>query len=84
LDRLVDVGVLGLALFVGGLLTLFWRSSRLLLSERTVTWAWCLSFLCFVTALGMSEYPMFWNSEFQLVLSMIAGATCKLRTKASA
>lgn len=84
LDRLVDVGIIGLSLFAGGLLVLFWRCSRLLLSERTVTWAWCLTFLFFIAALGMSEYPIFWNSEFQLVLSMIAGATYKIRPKAIA
>ncbi len=84
LDRLVDVGLMGLALFVGGLITLFWRCTRLLLSERAATWAWCLTFLCFITVLGMSEYPIFWNSEFQLVLSMIAGATCKTPSRMSA
>ncbi|MBS0250022.1 MAG: O-antigen ligase family protein [Proteobacteria bacterium] len=81
LDRLVDVGLIGLSLFVGGFLVLFWRSTRLLFTERTVTWAWCLTFICFLAALGMSEYPIFWNSEFQLVLSIIAGATCKIRLR---
>lgn len=84
LDRLVDVGLVGLSLFVGGLLVLLWRSTRLLLTERTVTWAWCLTFICFLAALGMSEYPIFWNSEFQLVLSIIAGATCKIRLRSVA
>lgn len=81
LDRLVDVGLVGLSLFVGSLLVLIWRSTRLLLTERTVTWAWCLTFIFFLAALGMSEYPIFWNSEFQLVLSIIAGATCKIRLR---
>lgn len=84
LDRLVDVGLVGLSLFVGGLLVLIWRSTRLLLTERTVTWAWCLTFIFFLAALGMSEYPIFWNSEFQLVLSIIAGATCKIRLRSGA
>lgn len=84
LDRLVDVGLVGLSLFVASIAVLLWRCTRLLLTERTVTWAWCLTLIFFLIALGMSEYPIFWNSEFQLVLSIIAGATCKIALRPSA
>jgi O-antigen ligase len=81
LDRLVDVGIVGLALFVGGIVVLLARCLRLLAADRSVTWAWCFTFICFLCALGLSEYPIFWNNEFQLLISIIAVATCKIRSE---
>jgi exopolysaccharide production protein ExoQ len=84
LDRLVDVGAIGLTLFVACIMILLWRSGRRMLAQRSAIWAWCFAYVCFVTALGFSEYPIFWNSEYQLILSIIAAASCGVRTDAGA
>ncbi len=80
LDRVVDVGIIGVLLFVAGLITLLWRTARLLLKEQSIVWAWCFTFICFLCALGLSEYPIFLNSEYQLVLSIIAVVTSQRRS----
>jgi exopolysaccharide production protein ExoQ len=79
LDRLVDVGLIGLGLFVGSLLILLWRSLRGLLDERSAVAAWPLVYTIYLATIGFSEYPMFWNCDFQLMLSVAAAATCGVR-----
>jgi exopolysaccharide production protein ExoQ len=75
LDRLVDVGAIGLFLFVASIAVLLWRSWRYFLRENSAIAAWPLAFTTYVTVLGMSEYPIFFNAEFQLFFSLAAGAT---------
>jgi exopolysaccharide production protein ExoQ len=79
LDRLVDVGIVGLALFLAGLVLIVSRCIGLVARQKSITWIWSLTFVAFLCALGLSEYPMFWNSDLQLVLSIIAAATTGIR-----
>jgi exopolysaccharide production protein ExoQ len=79
LDRLVDVGIVGLTLFLAGLVLIISRCIGLIARQKSITWIWSLTFVAFLCALGLSEYPMFWNSDLQLVLSIIAAATTGIR-----
>ncbi|MFT3731431.1 MAG: O-antigen ligase family protein [Hyphomicrobium sp.] len=75
LDRLVDVGALGLSLFVASLAVLFWRSWCYFWINKSPLGAWPLVFTIYVTILGFSEYPIFYNNEFQLFFSLAAAVT---------
>ncbi len=79
LDRLVDVGAVGCAIFVAILVVLLWRTARYFLSTRTAIAAWPFVYVCFITVDSLSEFPVFWNSEFQLILAVVAAATCGVR-----
>lgn len=79
LDRLVDVGIIGLTLFLIALLNVVRTSWLTFQKEKTAISAWPFVYVCFISALGMSEFPIFWNGEFQLLLSFCAAATCGVR-----
>jgi exopolysaccharide production protein ExoQ len=72
LDVAVSIGLIGLALFVATLLHLLFRSTRAFL-ENGYFYAWPLVYLVVIVVYGFSEYPLFWNSDFQLMLGVIAG-----------
>lgn len=79
LDRLVDVGIIGLVLFMAGYIQVFYRSLRNFGKEQTAIAAWPVAYLSLVAGLCMSEYPIFWNTEFQLLLSVIAAAVAGVK-----
>ncbi len=79
LDRLVDVGAVGLGLFLIALANVIRTSWMKFQKEKTAISAWPFVYVCFISALGMSEFPIFWNGEFQLLLSFAAAATCGVR-----
>ncbi|MBS0231901.1 MAG: O-antigen ligase family protein [Proteobacteria bacterium] len=84
LDRLVDVGAIGLSLFVLFMVTVLWRSWRRFLLERSAIWAWPFVYVCFITIDSLSEFPIFWNSQFQLLLAIIAAETCGIKLRSNA
>jgi exopolysaccharide production protein ExoQ len=79
LDRLVDVGVVGLVFFMIALLNVIRTSWLTFLKEKTAISAWPFAYVCFISVLGLSEFPIFWNGEFQFLLSFCAAATCGVR-----
>jgi O-antigen ligase len=79
IDRLVDVGAVGLSLFIAFLLTVLWRSWRRFMIERSAIWAWPFVYVCFITLDSFSEFPIFWNSPLQLLLAVIAASTCGVK-----
>lgn len=74
IDILVDIGALGLTLFVAGLLIVIRRAWRLYSAEAEPLDAWPFVYALFVAAYGFSEYPIFWNNEFQMLLAFSAAA----------
>jgi O-antigen ligase len=79
LDRLVDVGGVGLALFLIALANVIRTSWMKFQKDRTAISAWPFVYTCYIAALGTSEFPIFWNGEFQLLLSFAAAATCGVK-----
>jgi exopolysaccharide production protein ExoQ len=79
LDRLVDVGAVGLSFFLIALANVIRTSWMKFQKDRTAISAWPFVYTCFIAALGLSEFPIFWNGEFQLLLSFSAAVTCGVR-----
>jgi len=79
LDVLVAIGLVGFIPFVCALVQIVWRAGMLFLANPTPYLAWSFACASFIVIYGFSEYPIFWNGEFQLLLSILAGATCGVR-----
>lgn len=73
LDIAVAVGIIGLIPFVAAMAVLLVRTFRQFVETRDPLLAWPFAYMCFVTIYSVSEYPLFWNSEFQMLMAFVAG-----------
>lgn len=74
-DRLVDVGIVGLGLLMAAQLRIFWTSWWFFRRNASVLAVWPFLYMSFISALSLSEYPIFWNSEYQLLFSFAGAVT---------
>lgn len=75
LDIMVGVGLVGLFVFVMAMLLLLVRTFEQFRVTRDPLLAWPFAYMCFVTIYSMSEYPLYWNNEFQMLMAFIAAAS---------
>lgn len=75
MDIIVAIGIVGLVPFVISLILVLWRSWCQYLRTQSAYRAWLFAYAAFVTIYGFSEYPIFWNNEFQLLLAFAAAAS---------
>ncbi|MEO1543944.1 MAG: O-antigen ligase family protein, partial [Pseudomonadota bacterium] len=75
LDVLVGVGLLGLIPFVLALFGLLFRTFYHFVVTREPILAWPFAYTCFMLIYCMSEYPLYWNSEYQMLLAFVGAAS---------
>ncbi len=76
LETTVAFGLVGLSLLVLGLLQQYWRGIVYLARAGTVVSLVPLLYMIWISVLGMSENPIFWNSQLNFILMALGGAIC--------
>ncbi|MEO1206274.1 MAG: O-antigen ligase family protein [Pseudomonadota bacterium] len=84
LDVLVGVGLLGLILFVIAVFGLLFRTLYQFVVTRDALLAWPFAYVCFMLIYCMSEYPLFWNSEYQMLFAFVGAAAAAAPEKLAA
>lgn len=75
LDIMVAVGLVGLITFVVAMVSLLARTFEQFRVSGDALLAWPFAFMCLMTIYCMSEYPLYWNNEFQFLMAFLAASS---------
>ncbi|MEL7047740.1 MAG: O-antigen ligase family protein [Pseudomonadota bacterium] len=81
IDILVGLGMVGFVAMVVVVVGLMMRTFLQFLKARDAIVAWPFLYVCFMLIYCMSEYPLFWNGEYQMLFAFVAAASANAPTR---